>query len=569
VSVATETRQGSEELDFHTLIAQSLQNNQFDRALELWAACWDSGCRDPYKWVKMVDLFEPYGLAERIFPLFLNIALELGVKNIWVLVLLARIACAAGVYATCISLARKALFRGVTDQTKYHLLRCIYISNVKLGNPHDALHTFTEAFSLLPFSCAANLPIKFSEAADLCVDIGREDLARTLRKGELPTELDIDISAKPDSIVGIMDEAGGDLVELLSIPASTIECQVPLSLNGLFPVPTFFKRTYRPRVNVCQLADARIIGQLGSFVVFNNRGEVVKSLSNFSCNNIALRELHDLDVKTRASGGYRDVDDIAVIRDPFPSPNICHFLLDQVSRFSLLSSAGVDYRNIHLIGPEVSAKYQIEMLEELGIRRDHFLPTKDVWAYSCRRLYVPNNVASAYVHPAQLADDWALGFLRATFLADHKTSTKSSYEKVYVARRASMGRSIKNESELMALLESHGFRTVYSETLSFPEQADLFSRSSHVIGPHGAGLTNIVFCPKNAQILELFHPFYASDAYYYIARGLGLDYRLACDETANLMEYQPHMNYGRTDLVAPIECIRSWLELEGQSKITH
>lgn len=560
MTAAHQTNGAAEEVDYQALIAISLQNNDSDRALQYWTEYWDSGCRDPYKWVKIADLFEPYGLAERVFPLFLNIALELGVSNIWVLVLLARIACAAGVYASSISLARKALSRGVTDATKYHLLRCIYIANVKLARPLDALSTFTAAFSLLPLSCAASLPVKFSEVADLCESIGRDDFARTLRKGELPAELDREIPQTSGSAAGVMDEAGGGLIKLLTIPASSIESRIPESLNSLLPVPTFFKRTNRPRVNVYQLANVRILGQLGSFVVFNNRGEVIKSLSNFSCNNIALAEIQNLDRRMRASDGYKEVKEIAVIRDPFPSPNICHFLLDQVSRFSLLNSAGIDCKNVEYIGPQISAKFQMEILDVLGIRSDQFLPTKDVWAYSCRRLYIPDNVATAYVHPAQLGDTWALDFLRSTFLANRGESPDMTPERLYVARNAGIGRSIKNEPELLTLLGQYGFRTVYSEKLSFSEQAKLFSRSSHVLGPHGAGLTNIVFCPKNAKVLELFHPFYASDAYYYIARGLGLNYQLACDETVIRNDYQSHKNYGRSDLVAPLQCIKDWLE---------
>ena len=41
------------------------------------------------------------------------------------------------------------------------------------------------------------------------------------------------------------------------------------------------------------------------------------------------------------------------------------------------------------------------------------------------------------------------------------------------------------------------------EKLSIDEQVELFRTASHVIGAHGAGLTNVLFAPSNLKILEI------------------------------------------------------------------
>ena len=55
----------------------------------------------------------------------------------------------------------------------------------------------------------------------------------------------------------------------------------------------------------------------------------------------------------------------------------------------------------------------------------------------------------------------------------------------------------------MPLLRKHNFRKVYLEQMTIMEQVELFRKASHVIAAHGAGLTNVLFAPADARILEI------------------------------------------------------------------
>lgn len=71
-------------------------------------------------------------------------------------------------------------------------------------------------------------------------------------------------------------------------------------------------------------------------------------------------------------------------------------------------------------------------------------------------------------------------------------------------------RDIRNFKELQLRLEktfgeTRVVRTVFLEQLTFAEQFSLFRRSRVIIGQHGAGLSNLFFCPKNvtAGVIEI------------------------------------------------------------------
>lgn len=75
--------------------------------------------------------------------------------------------------------------------------------------------------------------------------------------------------------------------------------------------------------------------------------------------------------------------------------------------------------------------------------------------------------------------------------------------RLYLSRADRGARRILNEADLLALLVRYGFEAVNPGSLSIPEQAALFAEAEMVIGPHGAALTNMLFLPQGAVVLEL------------------------------------------------------------------
>ncbi len=69
----------------------------------------------------------------------------------------------------------------------------------------------------------------------------------------------------------------------------------------------------------------------------------------------------------------------------------------------------------------------------------------------------------------------------------------SKKERIYITRRHARSRRVINEDEVILLMRKWNFNVYELETLNVAEQILLFSNASIVVGPHGAGLTNIIF----------------------------------------------------------------------------
>ncbi len=78
--------------------------------------------------------------------------------------------------------------------------------------------------------------------------------------------------------------------------------------------------------------------------------------------------------------------------------------------------------------------------------------------------------------------------------------------RIYISREKQALRYVENEKEVVELLEKYGFKKVVMEHFSYDEQISICSQIKYLVGPHGAGLTNLFFVPSDASLLEMTTP---------------------------------------------------------------
>lgn len=104
--------------------------------------------------------------------------------------------------------------------------------------------------------------------------------------------------------------------------------------------------------------------------------------------------------------------------------------------------------------------------------------------------------------PAECA--WLGDRMRAAVATDDDNGTAPERgERIYVARGDATVRRVANRDELQGVLDRYDVDTYLPGALSVREQVALFSQADFVVGPHGAGLTNVVF-GEDLAVVELF-----------------------------------------------------------------
>jgi len=145
----------------------------------------------------------------------------------------------------------------------------------------------------------------------------------------------------------------------------------------------------------------------------------------------------------------------------------------------------------------------IRSLEMLGVRRENLIFNSMFYENSrhffhFKKLYFPTFFKNTQFSPF-VRDSYLKFFKENSILKEDNTSPKL----IYMSRQKEerRRRRVVNNDELEKCIKGYGFETVYGEDLSFEEQANLFYNADFILGPHGAGIANIVFCRPQTKLL--------------------------------------------------------------------
>ncbi|RZK29307.1 MAG: glycosyltransferase family 61 protein, partial [Hymenobacter sp.] len=210
---------------------------------------------------------------------------------------------------------------------------------------------------------------------------------------------------------------------------------------------------------------------------------------------------------------------VAVCHDQWSVENYYHWLIDTLPRLLVLRQThpGAILLLPQPLPPKQLPDYITCTVTALGFTQ--YLPL------TTRQLLYADCVVLPELTAAPLTQNLALVIqIQAELRAALKFSPVTATRKVYAARATGGVRSLVNEAVVDELLKEFGFEKVYFERLSFLEQVQLMHETAVFLGVHGAGMTNMLFLPSSASVIELLNETHGDLCYFRLASCLGLAY---------------------------------------------
>lgn len=199
--------------------------------------------------------------------------------------------------------------------------------------------------------------------------------------------------------------------------------------------------------------------------------------------------------------------------------NYFHWMFDVLPRIHLLQSQKIINEVGKFLVNEILFDFQKETLNIIGIPQEKIITTNENFHIKANQLIVPSLPGITGSMP-----QWACNFIRQEFLLKQTSNFKSRGRRIYISRAKAKHRRVINESELIEFLAKFDFQVCTMENLSVIEQAAIFSRAEVIISPHGAALTNLVFCTPKTKVIELFSPNYINSCYRALSNQVNIDY---------------------------------------------
>jgi len=198
-----------------------------------------------------------------------------------------------------------------------------------------------------------------------------------------------------------------------------------------------------------------------------------------------------------------------------------HWTIDVLPKLCLLQDQYGDALDGYaLCYPAFGEPYEREAFDLLGIPRDRVIDTRGL-----RSVVVGQEVAVVplpgwqQIHPA-------ISRVRQRLL---DRGTGSLGPRIYVSRVGR--RAVRNEPEVVAALRPYGFEVMEDRPRSVAEQIGFFRSAAVVVAPHGAALSNLLWCTPGTVVVEFFASGYQPTFFRTLCHELGLTYHSLMDPT--------------------------------------
>lgn len=293
-----------------------------------------------------------------------------------------------------------------------------------------------------------------------------------------------------------------------------------------------FAGTYSlPRPFVASVPDTRLVGP---YPLAISEGQIVLEATVFEQMPLLNLAYGVSDVVSNGpdrtiGGGSTHLDTAVLLYNPW-NRGYWHWMIDTLMRLEGVEAYAerTGTRPTLVVGPDLDG-YQRETLELLGYGPDDWVE----WTYlhaTVDELVVPMgrpilvNRKEGGLSPVYV--DWLREQMRAAVEArSDSIDTGSFSRRVYISRDDADRRGVRNEAELFGALREYGFERYLLAEMNTVETIALMMQADVVIGPHGAGLTDILFA-EDAAVVELSRGEQPNTwAYYMLSELVGHRYR--------------------------------------------
>ncbi|SEO44461.1 Protein of unknown function [Vreelandella aquamarina] len=200
-----------------------------------------------------------------------------------------------------------------------------------------------------------------------------------------------------------------------------------------------------------------------------------------------------------------------------------HWLFDCVSKIPLVRDAGFnikDFKNIIL--NVANRPYHNETLNKLGVDDGVVVErNKEGTVYLVEDLIDITPSRYKMVTPC-----WQVEYIRSLFHDKGASDCHTLPSKKVFINREKGRRALIDDNKGLETLKDRGFEILNLDKITVSAAASIFNSADFVLGPHGAGFSNIVFSKPKTKVLESFSR-HVSSEFFLLSQEIGVEHEFA------------------------------------------
>jgi hypothetical protein len=294
---------------------------------------------------------------------------------------------------------------------------------------------------------------------------------------------------RPESLTGILLHEEGQSVAYnlplitynQTVPQQTVGGQPRFKTNGVFKEPHRY---------LYSVSNGTVWGSIGLVYDSKRRCFIDESAKEWTVDlsDSALTNVVHFPQKT-----YMDGTTLSCLTNGADG-GFYHFLFESIVKihFAMPLMRHVD----HILFNGPATDWKLKWLQRANVDTSKIIWATNTAHYECEQLLFTGRLVND-----QQINPWSIDALKALFNIT-PTEQPAPCKIIWISRKGAASRDIVWERPLLEHFPS--IETIDLSELSAIETIEKMQSATHIITPHGAGLSNIYLCNKGTHILELY-----------------------------------------------------------------
>ncbi|MBD8555574.1 glycosyltransferase family 61 protein [Rhizobium sp. CFBP 8762] len=202
---------------------------------------------------------------------------------------------------------------------------------------------------------------------------------------------------------------------------------------------------------------------------------------------------------------------------------VYHWLIDRMPQLGIVPLS--DSSNLKILMRDGGPRFELESVKLAGLQDSQIELVSDI--VFVKRLLLPSVGFAGLRHWSMTGPMFEQMSANAFAIAARDGFV--SPERIYISRRDGLRRPMVNEAELEQSLKERGFSTLLFAEMPLWQKVVVCASAKRIVGPHGAGLSHLIFSQPGTKFLEVLPIMDGTYAlrfiYARLSTVLGLDYR--------------------------------------------
>lgn len=170
--------------------------------------------------------------------------------------------------------------------------------------------------------------------------------------------------------------------------------------------------------------------------------------------------------------------------------------------------------------PNINKQFQIDSLKYFNVEEKQFIDGSKIKHLYSNKFTIPQHPywkKNKYqMDTVSNIDPQIIKILRKKFIKKKLSHKK----KIFIDRSDSIfyHHQIENYNEIIKFLKKNNFKIIKLTNYKFEDQISLFNNANLIVGAHGAGLTNCIFCRPGTKLIELTNKEFKCDVFKNISK---------------------------------------------------